>query len=173
MGKGLPYSHSRGNPLTKDLNRMRISLDGAVITVTSTGAAIGFGTLVLADFIEGNIVVLGAVANIQFSGNGTDANLVDAWSGDFGVGTTPADDATITAGDVDLIPSTPLAAATSEVSPLTKGFLTTSLAFDGTDGTEEVNLNVLIDAVDIVDDQSVILTLSGYVELAYILLGDD
>lgn len=176
MGKGLPRSMARGEPLRQEIIRQTIAVRDATVTVSATGAAIGFGSAVIGDLPEGNLLFLGAVAYMQFSGSGADANLVDTWAGDFGIGTTPAGDATITDGDVDIIQSTALAAAVDEVGARTRG---TSLAadcgeiHDNTDGSLELNLNVLIDAASITNDESVDLTANGELQLAYIMLLDD
>jgi hypothetical protein len=176
MGKGLPRSTGRGGPLRQEIIRQTIAVRDVEVTVDATGAAIGFGSAVIGDLPEGNVLFLGAVAYMQFSGSGADANLTADWEGDFGIGTTPAGDATITNGDVDVIQSTALAAATDEVGPRTRG---TSLAadcgeiHDNTDGSLELNLNVLVDAADITDDESVVLTANGELQLTYIMLLDD
>lgn len=174
MTKGLQRSLSRGNKADKDSVKDRIVLSGMVVSVTSVGAAIGFGSVVVGDFPEGNILVLGVGGTIGFAGSGADANLSDTWSGNFGIGTTPASDATITAGDVDLIASTALGPAAAEViAPARVAAALLPTMFDNTDGSLEININVLVDAADIVDDQVVDITLSGMIDIAYIVLGDD
>lgn len=177
MGKGLPRSHKNAPSQKASVQKLNISLDNLEVTVTSVGGAIGFGSVVIRGLPEGNVQMLGAVlSNFQLSGNGADANLSDTWAGDFGIGTTPADDATIAGGDVDLLASTALAAATAEVSPLavrTVGVTPPMVPINNTANDLEMNLNVLIDAADIVDDESVILTVSGLLSIAYVMLGDD
>lgn len=172
--KGLPRSLSRGRKEAKDIVKDTIVLDGVTVTVSATGAAIGFGSAVIGDFPEGNILLLGIAGTVGFAGSGADANLTDTWSGDFGVGTTPASDATITAGDVDIIASTAIGPAVAEaIAAARVAESHGDVIFDNTDGSLEINMNVLVDAANIVDDTSVILTLSGTVELAYIVLGND
>lgn len=175
MSKGLPRSLARGAAQRQEIVKTSIAVQDLVVTVSATGAAIGFGSAVLAGLPQGNILFLGAVAYLELAGSGADANLTDTWSGDFGIGTTPADDATITAGDVDIIPSTPVGPAVAEVSPFTRGAQAASgmALFDNTDGSLELNLNVLIDAANITDDESVDLTVNGALHIAYIVLGDD
>jgi hypothetical protein len=172
MGKGLPRSMSRGDKIRQELVKETITVSGTV-TVSATGAAIGYGSLVISGLPQGNILFLGAAAYIGLAGSGSDANLADTWSGDYGIGTTPADDATITGTDVDIIPSTAVGAATAEVIAETRGVNSTQAMFDNTDGSLELNLNVLIDAANITDDESVDLTASGKLALAYIVLLDD
>lgn len=173
MTKGLGRSISRGPAGRQPITRRDIRIEDLTVTVSATGAAIGFGSAVIEDLPQGNILLLGAVAYIGLAGSGADDNLADTWSGDYGIGSTPASDATITAGDVDIIPSTAVGAAVDEVIGETRGANATQVMLDNTDGSLELNLNVLIDAANIVDDESVDLTASGKLHLAYIVLGDD
>lgn len=174
MGKGLPRSLSRGVPQARPVIKERISVENVTVTVTATGAAIGFGSAVLGDFPEGNILLLGAVALLSFAGSGSDANLSDTWSGDYGVGSAPIADADLgDTADVDIIPSTALDTASAEAHGLTRGANATQVMLDNTDGSLEINLNVLIDAADIDDDESVDITVNGSLDILYSVLGDD
>lgn len=173
MGKGLPRSSARGSAQSQEIIKQVFALRDETVTVSATGSAIGFGSVVIGDFPEGNILFLGAVSNIKLDGSGSDGNLTDDWEGDYSIGTTPADDATVSGTDVDIIASTALAAATAEVGVTTRSANATQDIFDNTDGSLEINLNVLIDAADITDDESVDLTANGEAYLAFIVLGDD
>lgn len=173
MGKGLPYSTSRGHAQKQELIRRDIALDGKVVTVSATGSAVGFGSVVVEGLPEGNILLLGAVGNVGFAGSGSDDNLTDTWSGDFGLGTTPASDATISGADEDILPETAIGAAVSEVIAATRAVNATQAMLDNTANDLELNLNLLIDAANIADDESVDITLSGTLHLVYIVLGDD
>ena len=171
MAKGLPRSLSRASdsdPRTVKVETFAFS-DLAITIDGATG--VGVGTAVIAGLPEGNILLLGAVVYASVSGP-TDAGLVDTWEGDFGIGTTPADDATITAGDVDVIASTALAAATAEVSPRTRAVNAGQSIIDNTAGDLELNLNVLVDDDDISAD-GIACTADGEVRLCYVVLGDD
>ncbi len=173
MSKGLPRSLSRGKALKEAITKIRIPLQDFPITVTSVGVAIGWGTAVLGGLPEGQLKIMAVAAQLAIAGSGADANLGDTWAGDFGIGSTPADDATITAGDVDLIASTALGPAVAEVAPLVTAVNGVDSVLDNTAADLELNLNVLIDAADIVDDQSVILTVSGVVEVTLLTMLDD
>ena len=176
MSKGLQRSLARGPRATANIIKERINLEGRTVAVSATGAAVGFGSSVIHDFPEGNILLLGIAGTVGFAGSGADANLTDTWSGDFGVGTTPAADATITGTDVDIIASQGIGAAVAEViaaARFAEAHGDAAGLFDNTDGSLEVNMNVLIDAANIVDDETVTLTLSGSLDVAYIVLGDD
>ena len=173
MVKGLERARTRGRKNTKSIVKDRIDLTGRTVTVSATGSAIGFGSAVIHDFPEGNILLLGIGGTVGFAGSGADGNLTDTWSGDFGIGSTPADDATITGTDVDILASTAIGAATDEVIAAARFAEAHGDAIlDNTDGSLEVNLNLLIDAANIVDDESVVITLSGALDLAYIVLGN-
>ena len=176
MGKGLPRSHAASllgqvNVITLPFN----SAGGVGVFEVDGATGVGFGTLVAGGFPQGNILFLGAACSLSFAGSGADAGLGDTWAGDFGVGTTPASDGTITAGDVDILPSTALAAATAEVSPITAARsidAANAHIFDNTAGALEINLNLLIDDLDISAD-NVPITVTGFISLAYCVLGDD
>ncbi len=175
MTKGLTRSQRRGPEIEQSIVKHRLNISAVPISVAGT-TGVGFGSVVIHDFVEGNVMMLGAVANLTFSGPaGLSGDLSDTWAGDYAIGTTPADDGTLTAGDVDWVPSTALAAATAEVSPKTRGLQSDGslcgVIFDNTTGSLEVNLNLLVDDADI--SGTVAMTATGEVELSYVMLGDD
>lgn len=172
MGKGLPRSLARGAPQRQDIIRQVVNINHSV-AVTATGAAVGFGTSVIGDLPEGNILFLGAVGYVQLSGSGSDANLDATWDGDFSVGTAPTADVTLSGAEVDILGSTALGAATAEVSPRVRAVNATQAMLDNTDGSLELNLNVLIDAANIVDGSTVNLTARGTLQLVYVVMLDD
>jgi hypothetical protein len=173
MGKGLKRSLSGAvstHVIIKDLIKV------SAVSLTVAGASgVGFGSIAAGDFPQGNILFLGCVAYMTFTGP-ISGSLSDTWAGDYGVGTTPASDGTITVGDVDIVSSTALAAATAEVSPRTRGVQNDgSLAgvmFDNTDDSLEINLNLLIDDADISAD-GIIMSCTGEIFISYVVLGND
>jgi hypothetical protein len=169
--KGLQRSLSRASAARKDTNVARLVVTAALTFTGASGVAV-FATSALAGLPEGNILLLGAVANMTFTGP-TSANLANDFQGDFSLGTTPADDATLSGTDVDLIASTAIPAATAEVSAGVRATNATQAVIDNTDGTAEMNLNVLLDADEVTDGESVVITVTGTVDVAYIVLGDD
>ena len=171
MAKGLPRSLARGDKARKGTVTARLVLDKTLTFTGSTGVAV-FATTPLDGLPEGNILLLGAVSNLTFTGP-TSANLADDFQGDYGVGTTPAVDATITGADVDLIGSTAIPAATSEVSANVRGTNAAQSILDNTAGTGEINLNVLLDADEVADGEDIDLTITGTIDIAYVVLGDD
>lgn len=169
MGRFFP--HARRKAQADDaLKFVDITVNDATLTVDGA-SGVGFGTVVIGDLPEGNILVFGVVAYMQFTGP-TSGDLDDDWEGDYGIGTTPASDATLSGADVDLIASTAVAAATAEASPETRAALVPSAVFDNTDGSLEINLSLLVDDANIGADD-IDFTVNGRVHLAYIKLGDD
>ncbi len=178
MAKGLPRSHKRANktiaPIVKDVF---VARNQTVTLTEDAGGQPAWATLLVGDFPEGNILFLGAASYFTFAGSGADGDLADTWEGDYGVGTTPStDDTTPLATTMeDIVQTTAIAAATAEVSPRTRGVSVDGEAgvmYDNTDGSLELNLNILVDAADITGDDSV-LTINGELIVAYIVFGDD
>jgi hypothetical protein len=171
MGKGLPRSMRTGAQAAKQtIMKTVVRVRNVPVTVDGL-TGIGFGTVVIGDLPQGNILFLGATAYMQFQGP-TSANLVDTWTGNFSIGTAPTADATLSGAEIDIIPSTALAAATAELSPRTRGVLATAAIFDNTDDSLELNLNVLVADASI-DANGVILTANGELALLYAVMLDD
>lgn len=169
MSKGLVRSIARGPKARAPIVRQAFPVND--VTVTVDGATgVGFGTSVIGDFPAGNLLILGGVAYLQFLG--TTVSMTDTWTGNFSVGSTATADATLDTTDVDLIASSAISAATALLSPVTRGVNATQAMLDNTDGSLEVNLNLTVaDASISADDVPVVA--NGYVELVYIVLGDD
>lgn len=165
--KGLPRSLANspsagGNPKTFKVDSLAMTTTGA------TG--VGYGTAVIGDLPEGNILFLGAVAYLQFTKGS--AGTIATFDGDFSIGSAATADATLSGSEVDIIPSTALGAATAGVSPMVRATNATQVILDNTDGSLELNLNLLIDDASVsADDQA--FTATGYLLLSYIVLGDD
>ncbi len=178
MAKGLPRSHNSANKALAPIVRDVIVVKAKTVTLTEdAGGQPAWATLVIGDFPEGNILFLGAVSYFQFSGSGSDGDLGDTWEGNYGVGTVPATDDTdpIATTMEDIIKVVDIAAATDEVSPKTRSTSTDGEAgvmYDNTDGSLELNLNILVDAANISGDDSV-LTISGELYISYVTLGND
>jgi hypothetical protein len=172
MAKGLPRSLARGG-VTAPVRRQTIKVTNAVVQVDGA-TGVGWGTAVIGDLPAGNILLLGAVSYMQFTGP-TSASLADTYDGDYSIGSAPTADSTINGSEVDIIQSTALGAATAEVSPRARGTSAAAICgtiLDNTDGSLEVNLNLLIDDANIsADDLN--FTASGEVHISYVVLGDD
>lgn len=170
MSKGLPRSRSRGAPQTGGVRRQRVAFTNKAVSVAGT-TGVGFGTAVIGDLPVGNILFLGAVSYVSLAGSGSDANLVATWNGDYSIGSAANGDTSLSGAEVDIIPSTSTTVAVAEVSPTTRGANATQAMLDNTDGSLEINLNVLVDDADI--SGTVTMTATGYVDIAYIVLSDD
>lgn len=170
--KGLPRSRSRGPQAFSQIIKTTVKATNVAVSVAGT-SGVGWGTAVIGDLPEGNILLLGAVAYFRFTGP-TSASLSDTFDGDYAIGSAPTGDATLSGSEVDIIQSTALGAATAEVSPRARGTSTGTTAgviLDNTDGSLELNLQLLIDDADI--SGTVAMTATGVLHLSYIVLGDD
>jgi len=174
MTKGLPRSTARGAAARQEIMKQTIKVkNGSLVVNGATG--VGFGSLVIGDLPEGNILILGATSYFAFAGAGGQATLSDTWNGDYSVGSAPTADASLAGAEIDIIGSTPTTVAVAEVSPRTRGVsvtATNAAVIDNTDGSAELNLNLLIDDADISAD-GLVFTVNGELMLAYIVLGDD
>lgn len=171
MSKGLTKSlKSRGVPGNQfGLTKKRIRLKD--FSITTTGATgVGFGAAVPGDFPEGNIYLLGSVAYLQFTKQ--TGGTIATWDGNYSLGSDPTADATLAATEVNIIPSTALAAATAGVSPTPRAVGTTPVMLDNTDGTLEINLNMNVSDASVSADNQVFLV-NGVIELLYIVMLDD
>jgi hypothetical protein len=169
MTKGLPRSMARAAPQAQALRRQRVKLNDLAIR-TSGASGVGFGSAVIGDLPAGNILFQGAIAYLQFTK--LDAGTTATFDGDFSVGTTATADATLSTTDANIIGSSALGAATAGLSPVVRGEGATQAMLDNTDGSLELNLNLIIDDAAVsADDQD--FTVDGYVDLIYAVLGDD
>jgi hypothetical protein len=167
--KGLPRSMARAQAgrVSTPIVKQSIPLVARALNVAD--GAPGWGTVVIGDVPEGNILLLGAVAYLRFTT--VDADVIATFDGDFSIGSTPTADNAIAGTDADIIASTPMGAATGKVSPLVRATNATQSILDNTDGSLEVNLNVLIDDASI--SGAAPFTVDGVVILSYVILGDD
>lgn len=174
MAKGLPRSmaHAKAGA-EQSPRRVRYPIKNVTVNVAATGDADAFGTAAVVGYLpEGNVLVLGGVSYVQFTTADTD--LTTTWTGKYAVGSAPmAADSTLNSTEADLIGSQPLSAATSRTSPVTRGSNATAVTLDNTDGALELNLNLVIDNTGISSGGAAAMTANGYVELVYIVLGDD
>lgn len=170
--KGLPRSLSRANPSVAAVQKLSIPIDKSFNVTGATGVA-QFMTTVVGDLPAGNILLLGAVAYLMLSGPGGSANLTDDFEGDYAIGTSPTADVTLNGTEVDIIASNALGPAVAEVQPLKRATNATQAILDNTDGSLELNLNILIDADEVTNAQTVAIRAQGALYLSYVVLGDD
>lgn len=176
MAKGLQRSLKRGAQATRDIITLRLAFEES-IDITGVAATVDAGSFVIGALPQGNLLFLGAVTYVQVDG-GADAHIIDNWDGDFGIGTIPNADVDLAdAGDDDIIPSTALSAGASDkLAPSTRGASTGTehgLIIDNTDGSLELNFNLLIDDNVITDTEDGTFTVTGTLHLALIVLGND
>jgi hypothetical protein len=167
--KGYARGMSRALPQRAAVQKLNIPLRNLAVAVAGA-SGVGFGTAQIAGLPQGNILLLGVVAYVQFNSQ-SDADVQATYDGDFGIGTTPLTDGTITGGDVDIVASTALGAATAGVSPTLRGTNAAQAIIDNTAGDLELNLNLLIDDANI--SGAATFLANGSVHIAYIVLGDD
>lgn len=162
---------SKANPkICKDAVRKHtIKFDE---TFAIADGAPGYGTAVISGLPEGNILVLGAVMNVQFTAGA--GGMSDTWDGDFSLGSAADADGSLAAGEVDLIASTATVQAVAGVSSGNRGATATAIAgliLDNTQGDLELNLNLIVDDADI--DAVDTCRAQGVLYIVYAVLGDD
>lgn len=169
MGKGLPRSMARGAALRQEV--MKITFKVTNLTVSVDGATgVGFGTAVIGALPQGNILLLGAISYLEFDAPAS--GIVADWDGDYAIGSAPTADATLSGGEVDIVPSTATTQAVATVAPRTRGANATQVMLDNTDGSLELNLNLIVDDAGISADD-VLIVANGEVTLLIAVLGDD
>ncbi len=177
MTKGLPRSRKNIPRAALGATKQLINLNGKIITITATGAAIGFGSLRVSDLPEGNILIQGIGGSLGFAAPvGGDA--IATWAGDISFGSVATLDTDLTTpitnNDIDGDPTPDsIGAAVDHVIPL--GNLvgsTPGAPILNTAGNLGVFLNMIIDDASIATDGVVPVTLSGNLELVYTVLGD-
>ena len=150
--------------------RTVLTLKNVPVTMTDATTSGCHGSLKLYDFPACNLLFLGATCDLSLtsvtSGIGPSAAVVAA----VGTTTVGTDDATLTATEADLVPST--AATLNAGVGAAKGLsLTAGMAvFDGTSTAKDAWLNLAVpDESSIADDT---LIVSGTVTLVWANLGD-
>ena len=170
MAKGLQRSLSRAPRGKRDIVKELVSMKGDVVTITGA-TGVGWGSVALGSFPEGFILLLGAqVVDLVLTGNAVDHTAT--FDGDFGVGTTPVDDGTISVADENVITEAALGAATASVSPnLDAGNATTAI-IDNSADDQDLYLNLLIDDAAVSGDGA-IFSVTGTLWIVYTMIGDD
>jgi hypothetical protein len=175
MPKGNYYSSRfwQKNERPDAVTKFTLPIQGLVMTITDPGAANAFGSVVLGDLPNGDLLLLGAVAYLRLTK--LTAGLVDTFAGNFSIGTDPTVDATLTGNDITIMQSQAFTTAVAGVSaythytPSSAGSLTTVI--NNRDGTLELNLNVFI--LDASITTGATMKVDGVLHLAYVHLGDD
>jgi hypothetical protein len=148
--------------------RFRVEFNKLQVTVAAAGAGVGFGTVPIGDLPTGMLFITHAKGSIKLQT--TDTDISATFNGDFAIGTTPTADATVTSTDADILPLTAVGPAVARVAPAVSARKANAAAvgdffLDNTAGGLELNLNVLIDAADIVDATSGVFLADGWVDI--------
>lgn len=159
---------------TSAIKTLTLTLVNTPIPLTDEAGVVAYGGLKVADLPAGNILFLGAVADLAVTKSSAGVN--DDWDGDIGLGTvTASNNATLTGTEQDLIPSTatPQAVAGATTGDCYSTSTEAPKVFDGTSAAVDVYLNVLVDD----GDQDVTgtpcnLIFNGTIKLSYLNLGD-
>lgn len=171
--KGLPRSLAHAKP-GNELVPRRVTYPVRDLAITVTGGAstaVGAGTAVLGGLPEGQVLILGAFCSLQFS---SDSDEVAAdWQGNFAIGSTADDNSTLDGTDVNVIGSTAIGAATAKLSPVVAAVKGGVVLLDNTADDLELNLNMTTADDDVTDSEEAVFTANGYVDVVYIVLGDD
>lgn len=159
------------DPNLKDFLKLDIPFN-KLVTVNAVGAAVGFGSTLLAALPKGELFYLPSVLYIEFSEEPKTTNISETWSGDFSVGFTPTADVTIT-DNADFLASTALNVATAGNFARARFALTllNNTFIDNNDGAKGVWLNLLIDAADIADGTTPTVRVRGGLKMAFIPYG--
>lgn len=169
--KGFPYSLGRNRAAdVPAVVRRRFSFASLAASITDPGSANApFTAVIPNDLPEGNIALLAAVGYITVTKN--DADISATFGGNIAVGSAPTADATLNGAEVDILPSTALATGVAGVSADNRLTNVTPVMLNNTDGSLELNLNGFIADASISGDGAILMT--GYVELAFAVMGDD
>lgn len=172
--KGLPRSLANTPLADRMVVKERIAINKSV-DITGVAATVDAATFVIGQLPAGNLLLLGAVAQIAVAGETPGTNIIDDWDGDFGIGTAPQADVDLgDAGDDNIIPSTALASAADDKdAPNTRGASTATeqVIINNEAGAMELNFNLLIDDNVITDDEDGTFVVTGSLDIAYIVLG--
>lgn len=176
MGKGLPRSLARSGAHGGSTSGVVKTIRVAAVALSVTGATgVGWATAVVGDFPQGNILLMGCTSYLQFTKGAAASGIQATFDGDYSLGTTPTADNTLSGTDVNVVPSTALGAAVAGVSPVVRGASSggaMGTILDNTDGSLELNVNLLIDDANISADAQP-MTVSGTISIAYMVMLDD
>jgi hypothetical protein len=151
-------------------NRTTLTLADTPIVLVDEADTVAYGGLKIYDMPRGRIVVLSASADLAVAK--TSAGVDDDYNGDFSMGTVVAsNDATLTATEANIIPSTATPEATDGATTAV-GASTAPLVVDGSATPMDVYFNALVDDSDHdVDGTPANLEFTGTIEIIWAYLG--
>jgi len=176
MGKGLKRSLALGGTAQNHtVLKQTVRVNEALEFTGSTGVAVDQTAVLEAGFPEGNIYVLGLMAQLAFDVSAGSANISDTWSGDIAIGTvaTADNDITTPATNDDVLTSTTTGVASSEAIAATDFSNVTPFILDVTAGAVALNLNMIVDADDVTNATAATITVIGDLTILYTVMSDD
>jgi hypothetical protein len=175
-GDNATFGAANGTGVTAEnelagVNKTVLTFVNTPIVLADNAAVVAFGSLKIFDMPQGSIVILGATANLVLTKSS--AGVIATFDGDFGLGTTAADNtATLSSTEQNIIPTTATPQAVAGVSSM-KGRSTAITFFDGTTTAIDVYLNALVDDADHdVTTTPCNLIVNGTITLVWSNLGD-
>jgi hypothetical protein len=151
------------------------TLSSVKMALTDVANTVAYTSQKIYDFPVGHIYIQSAVADLTLTADAAGVN--NNWNGDFGLGTAAAaGDATLTNTEDDILPTTAVAAGTSDKIGVAKGVSTASehVVFDGSSTAKDLYLNVLVDDGDQdVTGTPTNLIAAGTITLNWIFMGDN
>jgi hypothetical protein len=144
------------------LGQFRVEVKDKQVTVSATTGT-GVGSAVLEELPDGMLFIAAATAVLDFTSSAED--LANGWNGDYAIGTSPTTDATIVGTESNLIPVTAIGPASGRVIGPTRGTRNSPINIDNFSGSAEVNINLLVDAANITDNRSAVITVNGTIDL--------
>lgn len=140
---GLAVREEGAGPLRKTV----LSFTNVAFAMQDNAGVVAYRGLKVYDFPDGSIKIFGATANLALTKSSAGVNA--DWDGDFGVGTTVADNTnTLATTEQNIIPTTATPQAVAGVSSA-KGRNAADIApFDGTGTAIDLYLNFLVDDAD-------------------------
>lgn len=156
-----------------EVRTVLLELDAVELALTDEAGVVAHAGLKVFTFPEGNILFLGATADLELVKDA--AGVEDDFDGDFGLGTVVAgNNNALATTEQNFIPTTAILAATDTAPAQGKSTSTEAAkVHDGTTTPVPVFLNVLVDDDDHdVDGTATSLLATGTIKIKYIWLGD-
>lgn len=150
----------------------KFSFSSCAFALTDVASTVAYSGKKIYAFPAGNILILGATANLTLGKSSAGVNAT--WNGDFSLGTvTASNNATLSSTEANIIPSTATPAAVAGATTA-KGINTAAIApLDGTGTAVDLYLNFLVDDADQdVTTTPCNLLVSGDLYVTWVPLGD-
>lgn len=153
------------------VHKTTITFTNTPVTLADNAGTVAYGSQKVYDFPDGNIFILGAVADLDLTKSSAGVNA--DWDGDIGVGTAAADNTnSLSSTEQNIIPTT---ATPQAVAGATTGNCrsTAAVVADGTGTAADAFLNILVDDADHdVTGTACNIIVNGTLTLVWANLGD-